>query len=66
MCSKTLINVLKEADDSAAMGDKCGVDLVHQEALRLYIDTWVRGPLQDAIAYLEGEQTAKQIEHWVR
>lgn len=66
MASKTLINVLKQADASAAMGELCAIDDVHKEAVRIYIETWVRQPLQDAIAHLEGEKSAKQIEHWIR
>ncbi len=63
MRNKTLTSVLKRADDAAAM-ERCGVAKVHQDAMRSYIDTWVRGPLRDAIAYLEGEKSAKDIEFW--
>lgn len=63
MRNKTLIAVLKRADDAASM-ERCGVPKVHQDAMHQYIDTWVRGPLLDAIRYLEGEKSAKDIEFW--
>lgn len=34
----------------------CGVDAVHREAMRLYLRTWVMGPLETALATIIGEK----------
>lgn len=61
-----LLELLEEADQKAAMGDNCMIDEVHKEAVRLYIETWVRGPLQSAIAYGKGNLGLKEASHWIR
>lgn len=65
MRNKTLIEVLEEADRAASL-ESCGINEVHQQAMKLYIDTWIRGPLQDAIGYLKGDVTVHQMAEWVR
>lgn len=62
----TLLELLEEADSKAAMGENCIIDEVHKEAVRLYIDTWVRGPLQSAIAYGKGNVRLQEAKHWIR
>ncbi len=61
-----LLQLLEEADAKAAMGDNCMIDDVHKEAVRLYIETWVRGPLQSAIAYGRGNVGLSEASHWIR
>lgn len=61
-----LLELLEEADAKAAMGDNCMIDEVHKEAVKLYIDTWVRGPLQSAIAYGRGNIGLNEAVHWIR
>ena len=61
-----LLELLQEANEKAAMGDNCIIDEVHKEAVRSYIETWVRGPLQSAIAYGKGDLGLKEASHWIR
>jgi len=44
--------------------ERCGVAPEHREALRLYLTTWVEGPLRDAIAHLDGDKELGEIEFW--
>lgn len=63
---QAVIELLEEADAKAAMGDNCIIDEEHKEAVRLYIDTWVRGPLQAAISYGKGNVGLKEASQWIR
>lgn len=63
---QTVLELLQEADAKAAMGDNCIIDERHKEAVRLYIDTWVRGPLQSVIDYGHGNISLKEASHWIR
>jgi hypothetical protein len=61
--SKLILNNL-EAARSAAARERCGVDDASQEAMRLYMDTWILGPLDDAIASIKGELPTWEQHNW--
>jgi hypothetical protein len=41
--------------------DHCGVEKEHQDAMRLYLDSWVVDPLVQAIGEIKGELG---VEEW--
>jgi len=43
----------------AAKRERCGSDQEHQEAMRIYLDTWVVAPLETALAIIEGKPVEK-------
>jgi hypothetical protein len=61
-----LLQLLEDADRKAAMDKSCVIDDVHKEAVRLYIETWVRGPLKAAIAYGKGDLRLEDASRWIR
>jgi len=64
--SKALEHVIERAYNSAML-EQCGVDPKAQEAMRLYLKTWVAGPLSSALRYIRGEASASElIEYWGR
>lgn len=36
----------------------------HQEAMRIYLRTWCIGPLEDAIAAIDGDKSTAQVAFW--
>ena len=43
---------------------RCGVDPEHQEAMKLYLDTWAVGPLQMVIDWDDKKIPAPKPEVW--
>ena len=66
--SKIALAVLDNAIRHLDMTDKgtCVVSPEHKEAIRLYLSTWVEGPLRSLDGYLKGNLEAWEIEHWAR
>lgn len=54
--NRDILGALKSAL-KAAKRERCGVDTEHQEAMRLYLDSWVVAPLEAAIAAMEGDKS---------
>ena len=61
--STRVIRALERALEAAKLRH-CGVDKDHQEAMRLYLSTWVAAPISDALEYLKGEKEASRIMDW--
>lgn len=60
--NRGILSELKEALRAAQTGadpanSSCTVEAVHREEMRLYILTWVCGPLERAIASIEPKRT---------
>lgn len=49
---KTLEYALRQAKRK-----NCAVDEKAQEAMRLYMDTWIAGPLEDVLSWDDGGET---------
>lgn len=63
---KIVRQVIEYALEHADMErEGCAVAEEHKEALRLYLDTWVRGPLFDVLEWDEGKATITQLAVWV-
>jgi hypothetical protein len=46
---------------AAARCERCGVDKEHQQAMELYLRTWVVSPLERALDLIEGRRAAKRL-----
>lgn len=46
--------LIVEALGSARL-ERCAIGVEHQEAMRLYLDTWVAGRLEQALKIIDGE-----------
>lgn len=53
---RTIDFALRRADRELRKG--CSVPREHQEAMRLYLDTWVAGPLREVLLWDEGSSSA--------
>lgn len=66
--NKKVINALEQAlriaDYTLRQKRGCGVAEVHQEAMRLYLDTWCAAPLREVIEFLKGDIEAHQFSNW--
>jgi hypothetical protein len=51
--NQRILKALEEALSYAEMKN-CSVDDVHKDAMRLYLQTWVMGPLKSAILDMKG------------
>ncbi len=56
--NRRVLRALRQALHAAKMAD-CTVEEKHKEAMRLYLKTWVVGPLEDAIADMRGEKHSR-------
>lgn len=56
--NKRILQALKFALRHAELTN-CSVGEEHKNAMRLYLSTWVAGPLKDAIADMTGERKAR-------
>ncbi len=61
--NQKVIRALEYALEQANMKN-CAVAPEHKEAMRLYLRTWVAGPIEDALQYLRGEKDSWGIIHW--
>ena len=55
-------SALEKADSTLREG--CGVGEEHQEAMRLYLDTWVARPLHAVLAWDDGEMHVEDVGVW--
>ena len=47
--------------DSAAFSSDVARDKEIKDAIRLWLQTWIQGPLEEVLAYDRGERTAAQL-----
>ena len=59
----TVLRALRFALSHAQM-EGCGVAKEHQEAMRLYLQTWCAGPLKEVIAWANGYVQASEMVKW--
>ena len=57
-----VIDILKEALSSARL-ENCGIEKVHQEAFKLYLDSWVAGRIENAICLLKTQARYQAWNH---
>jgi len=66
--TQTELAIIKRALD-ALSGDSASdkiKTLLNDHNMRLFLDTWVRGPLQSVISHNDGELTLGEIKFWAR
>lgn len=61
--TQNILGALKRAL-RAAKRERCAVEPEHQEAMRLYLDSWVVTPLQAAIKGIEGKESGETNFDW--
>ena len=42
----------------------CAIDEEHKQAMKLYLDSWVAGPLSQVIEWDDGNLPARSIARW--
>lgn len=61
--NRTILRILKRGLRAAKL-ENCAVEPEHQEAMRIYLRTWCIGPLEDAIAAIDGDKSTAQVAFW--
>jgi hypothetical protein len=57
--NQRILNAIKFALQHAELGEYCAVEPEHQEAMRLYLQSWVVGPLKSAIEDMKGTRRSQ-------
>lgn len=62
---KSVRRVIEYALEHADMKrEGCAVAEEHKEALRFYLNTWVRAPLKDVLLWDDGVVDTRDLEEW--